>query len=181
MRSRQKVLDVTRAVIEREGYAAVTVARIAQDSGISRQTIHSIFGSREDLVSAAVAGLATELMATVRERLLETTTATDYVAELIICGRAQMREFPLLGGLLRVTHGNPVFDEGMMERARPVAAELLQPLLDREPGLAARRESLTELVTRLSLSCVLFDSPFVSSDDALRSFVNEWLGPALKS
>ena len=55
MRSRDSILEAAREVIGRAGFGGVTIAAVAKQANVSRQTIYSIFGSREELVSEAVA------------------------------------------------------------------------------------------------------------------------------
>jgi AcrR family transcriptional regulator len=180
VRSRQKILESTLALIEREGFGAVNMARVALAAGVSRQTVYSIFGSREDLVSQVIVGVATELMTGIQARLGTVESPAEYVVELMVAGRATFQEHPVLGELLRPDDGNPVFDADMMARAKPVALVLLGPLAGKHPELADRMEDIAEMATRLGLSILLFDSEAVHADDELRAFLGRWLTPVLE-
>ncbi|MFD4180645.1 TetR/AcrR family transcriptional regulator [Rhodococcus sp. NPDC058514] len=179
MRSQRKILDATLELIGSEGFEGVTIAAVAHASGVSRQTVYSIFGSREDLVSQAVAGLALEVLGNIRARLDSTDTAFDYIAELIVAGRAAVRDEPVLAALLGAERGNPLFDTGMMARAKPVVRQLLSPLIEREPGLGDDLDDLAEITLRLALSVIVFDDEQVHGDDDLRRFLTRWLRPAM--
>jgi AcrR family transcriptional regulator len=180
VRSRQKILQSTLALIEREGFGAVTMARVAVAAGVSRQTVYSIFGSREDLVSQVVVGVATDLMSGIQSRLAPIEGPAEYVTELMIAARATFREHPVFGELLRPDDGNPVFDKEMMARAKPVSLQLLRSLADRHPELTGRMEDIAEMATRIGLSILLFDSDAVHTDDELRAFLGRWLTPVLE-
>jgi AcrR family transcriptional regulator len=51
-RNREAILDVARRLFLAEGYATVTVSRIATDAGVSVETIYKAFGGKPGLVRA---------------------------------------------------------------------------------------------------------------------------------
>ncbi|WP_435530336.1 TetR/AcrR family transcriptional regulator [Prescottella equi] len=75
MRSRKKILDATLGLIGSAGFEGVDIAAVAAAAGVTRQTVYSIFGTREDLVSQAIAGLAVEVLGDVDARLAATQSA----------------------------------------------------------------------------------------------------------
>lgn len=181
MRSRQKIVDATLGLIASGGFESVNIAAVASAAGVSRQTIYSIFGSREDLMSQAVAGTVLEVMSDIRSRMESIESPIDYVVELIVSGRAVIRDDRLLATLLQAGEGNPLFDTGMMARARPIAHELLSPLAARHAAVQENLDDIIEISLRLGLSVVLFDDESVHSDADLRRFLTRWLGPAMPS
>ena len=60
---RERFLEVARTLLLEEGYEAVTITRVAEETGFSRGTVYQLFNTREDLVTA--------LGMTYRARLLE--------------------------------------------------------------------------------------------------------------
>ena len=62
MRSRGKIIDATLDLIRTSGFAGITIAAVAEAAGVSRQTVYSIFGTREDLVSQSIAHLTLSLI-----------------------------------------------------------------------------------------------------------------------
>ncbi|MGX6510526.1 TetR/AcrR family transcriptional regulator [Rhodococcus sp. SJ-2] len=179
MRSRTKVLDATLALITHEGFDAVTIAGVAKAAGVSRQTVYSIFGSREDLVSQAVASAALGGLDDIRTRLAGTTTPCEYVVELLVAGRMAVRSNPVLSALHRSGREHPFFDRGMVSRAKPVVHQLLTPMTDRHPEVIPFFDDIADLTLFLGLSVVLFDDPQMHSDDELRRFLTRWLGPTM--
>lgn len=179
VRSRKKILDATLDLIGSAGFEGVNIAAVAAAAGVTRQTVYSIFGSREDLVSQAIAGVVVEVLGDIRARLAATHSPVEYVVELVVTGRAVIRDVPVLGALLRVGDGNPLFDPGMISRAKPIAHELLSPLVEREPRLADRLDDIVEITLHLALSVVFFDDEALHADDELRRFLTRWLAPAL--
>ncbi|MEV4635449.1 TetR/AcrR family transcriptional regulator [Rhodococcus coprophilus] len=181
MRSRNKILRSTVELIGKVGFEGVTIAGAAHAAGVSRQTVYSIFGSREELVSQAIAGVAVEALAGIHTRLERVAAPCDYVVELIVASRRVVRDDPVLAMLLRSEHENPVFDSGMIARAKPIARSLLAPLSTRHPEIEPHVEDIIEIVLFLGLSVVLFDDETVHSDDELRRFLTRWLGPAMSA
>jgi len=51
-RTRAALLDAARAVIEAEGFGALTMARVAEQAGVTRRAAYLHFPSRTDLVTA---------------------------------------------------------------------------------------------------------------------------------
>lgn len=180
-RSREAVIRATLELIEGEGFSAVNVSSVAAAAGVSRQTVYSIFGSREELVSQAVISVVAETLDAVTAAAEATDTACGYAVELIVAARRELLGRPVLLALLRAERQNPLFDEGMMSRALPLAAARLAPLAVRDPALADPDEfaSIVELITRLGMSVAVFDSERIRDDDELRRSLTRWLMPLL--
>ncbi|PTR31949.1 TetR family transcriptional regulator [Rhodococcus sp. OK519] len=172
-------MDATVGLIGRAGFEGVNIAAVAAAAGVTRQTVYSIFGTREDLVSQAVAGLLVDVLGDIRARLSTAHSPVAYVVELVVAGRAAIRDVPVLGALLHAGDGNPLFDPGMIARAKPIARELLSPILEYEPALGDRLDDIVEIALRLGMSVVIFDDDAVHADDDLRRFLTRWLAPAM--
>ncbi|TCN51218.1 TetR family transcriptional regulator [Rhodococcus sp. SMB37] len=179
MRSRTKVLDATLALITRDGFDAVSIAGVAKAAGVSRQTVYSIFGSREDLVSQAVASAALGGLDDVLTRLDGTGSPCEYLVELLVAGRAAVRGNPVLSALHRSGREHPFFDTGMVSRAKPVVRQLLAPMSEKYPETVPEIDDIADIALVLGLSVVLFDDPEMHSDDELRRFLTRWLGPSM--
>lgn len=181
VRSQQKILNATLRLIEGGGFEAVNMAAIAHEAGVSRQTVYSNFGSREEVVSRAMSDLTVEMLSGIKARLDAVESACEYVVEFIVASRAEVRAHPVLTTLLLAERGDPVFSAEMMDRAKPVAHEFLSPIVER--GLATEEEldGVIEISVRLGLSVIAFDSKSIHSDDDLRTFLTRWLQPAMGS
>lgn len=179
VRSQQKILDATLRLIERGGFAAVNMAAVAHEAGVSRQTVYSNFGSREEVVSQAMGGLAVDVFGDIKARLSSVDTACEYLVEFIVAGRGAVRAHPVLMALMLSGQGNPVFDVEMMERASPFARELLSPMIERGLVTDAELDDIVEMGVRLGYSLIAFDSAPVHADGDLRAFLTRWLLPAM--
>jgi AcrR family transcriptional regulator len=62
-RRRDQILDVTRAIVDAEGFAAVTIDRVAREAGITRTLVYHQFVSLPGLLTALVDREAERAMA----------------------------------------------------------------------------------------------------------------------
>lgn len=180
--ARERIGDAALALIEADGFEAITIAAVARAAGVTRQTVYSTFGDREGLVSQVVIGVAFEALGEIRGSLRPEGPPAVYLADLVVGARREVRARPVLAALLRPREGNPLFDDGAMARAWPVALELLGPLFQHHPRLrpADGTDPLVELVLRLGLSVVLFDSPATREDGDLRRLLVGWFEDGLR-
>ncbi|MCX4095895.1 TetR/AcrR family transcriptional regulator [Nocardia sp. alder85J] len=181
MRSRSKILDATLELIRSGGFEVVNIAAVAHAAGVTRQTVYSNFGTREDLVSQALIVLVLRALADIRAKLAPVHDIPGYMIELFVALRAAVRDDPVLARLLGAETNNPLFDPMMITRAKPVARELLMPVLELDPGLESDLDDIIQIVVRLGLSVVVFDDEDIRSDDDLRRFVARWVVPALSA
>lgn len=182
VKSREAIIASTLELIEAKGFAAINVSAVATAAGVSRQTVYSVFGSREEMVSQAVISAVSEMLEVIAGEAAATDTACAYIVELIVAGRREARRHPLLLALLRAERNTPLLDEGTIERAMRVAAGKLEVLTERDPALADPEvfNDLVEMVTRLGMSVALFDSERTRTDAGLRRFLACWLEPSLR-
>ncbi|MFN3599921.1 MAG: TetR/AcrR family transcriptional regulator [Dietzia sp.] len=180
MRSREIILEATRAVIGESGFTAVSVAEVARRAGVSRQTVHSIFGTREDLVSQAVSDRLTSLIGAFTELIESTGSPLELFVEMMIQARHHVLGDPLLRELTLSGTANPIFDQGAARRAHDYAVTLLSPAVDRFPGFDGRVELLADIAVHVGWSVLCLDDPASRPDDQLREFLTGWLAPVLE-
>lgn len=179
MRSRAKIIDATLRVIADEGFRGVSIASVALAAGVSRQTVYSVFGTREDLVSQSMIALAADVFTDIRSSLVSIDDPTSYVVELIVAGRATVRAHPVLATLLTGDSHNPLNEADVIERAKPIVFEFLSPMATMHPDIEPMMGDIVQFVARLALSVVVYDDSAIQADDDLRRFLFRWLGPAL--
>src|SRR3954471_11462851 len=51
---REQILDVTEAIVDADGFHAVSIDRVAREAGITRPVVYTHFGDREGLLHALV-------------------------------------------------------------------------------------------------------------------------------
>lgn len=179
VRSRNVVLEATRTVIGEAGFKGVTIAAVATRAGVSRQTVYSIFGTREDLISQAVSDRLTTLNGAFIDLLDSAATPLELVVEIMVQARHRILGDPLLRVLTLSGPDNPIFDPGASRRALEYSVTMLGPAVDRFPELAGRIRFIADIGVHVGWSVLCLDAPDSRSDDELRAFLTGWLGPVL--
>ena len=57
-RNRAAVIEAAKAILTREGFLQFTIAAIAKESGLTRQTVHNLFGAKVDVIEALFEDIA---------------------------------------------------------------------------------------------------------------------------
>ena len=179
MRSRKRILDATLDLIGCNGFEGITIASVAQAAGVTRQTVYTNFGSREEVVSKAMVSRLTEVATEIQRELTSAADPCEYLVELIVACRGAVRSDPVLTALLRSETNNPLFDDGAVTRAKVVARVLLQPIGELFPNVVDRIDDFAEIAVHLGLSVVCFDDAALRDDDDLRAFLTRWLAPGI--
>ena len=181
MRSRQKILDATVRVIERTGLPGVTVAAVASEAGVTRQTVYANFGSVEELRTEVYEAEMLRTLGALLENLSTFDSLTDLLVEGLVGVRAAARENALVAELFRSHDDNPFFTPGMIDRAVPVAVGVMEPVAKRDQVWAGDDDALAELAElgmRLLAGVLYADSTTLRDDAALRSYLRRWI-PAI--
>lgn len=181
MRSRDVILEATRARIGESGFDGVSIAGVAKRAGVSRQTVYSIFGSREEMVSQAVSDRLTHLVGSFSQLLESAESLVELFVEIMVEARSQILGDPLLQVLTLSGSSNPIFDPGAADRAREYSAALLAPTVDRFPELNGRVDLFADLAVHVGWSVLCLDRPDTRSDEELRAFVTAWMAPVVES
>lgn len=178
MRSRQKIIDATLELIGSGGFDAASIVAVAKAADVSRQTVYSIFGTREQLISDAVAALVRTVFDELSDVHPTHPGAAGELVAVIVRGRAVVHAHPVLAVLQGSSGHNPLLDPGMADRARPVVREMLAPTALRHPELSDRWDDIIDIALAVGLFAVFFESPDRPDDD-LTEFLMRWMGPAV--
>lgn len=180
MRSKQKIVDATLGLIADSGFEGVTIAAVARAAGVTRQTVYSIFTTREDMISEAMVSLVVDVLGGIRAKADQAESPTEFVVETIVAARNLIRQEPVLNSLLRSGNANPLFDADMMDRSTPVVRQFLDGYIERNPGFdSAMFDGIEAILVRTGLSVILFDDASIRQDDGLRRYLRTWLVPVL--
>ena len=66
---RERLLDAAQSMIEDSGWSSVTMARIAERAGVSRQTVYNEFSNKHGLAEQLAMRELARFLAVVRERM----------------------------------------------------------------------------------------------------------------
>lgn len=122
MATRDRILDAAVAAFGSRGYEAISLDAVADEVGVSKQTVLYHFGSKEKLLEATIDHAAAELTVAI-EKKIANTTGWDTIEEVVgAVFRIAIRR-PALLGLLR-----EVMRLGAPWSTRAAAA--LEPVVD---------------------------------------------------
>jgi AcrR family transcriptional regulator len=159
---RDRLCDAAAAVITNEGWARVTMARLADEVGVSRQTVYNEIGTKNDLAEAVVLRELDRFLAGVVRSFDE--NPDDLIAAIRDSARRVLKyaqKNPLLHAVVSATHGAdtellPLLTthaESLLVGAKMVVGERLADYrIDLEPH---RADAVIDMVVRLVLSHVM--------------------------
>lgn len=180
MNVEERILEAAVAQLAAVGAEGLTISSVAETSGVSRPTVYAHFGTREQLMSAALQRTADRVLTRVTEQARDAATAADYVVEVVLAARTEFRHQPALAPVAFPQRGTILFDGDVLgPRALAMTRSFLAPLLEYDPQLAPQLDEIAETSIRFLLSLILFDSDNSRSDDRLREYLHRRLVPAL--
>lgn len=105
--SREQILDITKRILQTEGYKKVSIRRVATESGIATGTLYRYFASKDDMIAQAI---VTDWRVALEEMGQVSQSYTDFVQGIgefyrLICTfmdayRMAFAEFSQAGGSL---------------------------------------------------------------------------------
>jgi AcrR family transcriptional regulator len=114
MATRQSILEAARRVFLEKGYAAATMAGIAQFAGVALDTVYATAGKKPSLfrllIETAISGGDTPVAAEEREYVRAIRAETDAARKLSLYAAALRRIQPRLAPLVQVLQGAAPFD-----------------------------------------------------------------------
>jgi len=159
---RERLCDAAVAVITSEGWARVTMARLADEVGVSRQTVYNEIGTKNDLAEAVVLRELERFLAGVIRSFDE--NPTDLIQAIRDSARRVLKyaqKNPLLHAVVSATHGAdtellPLLTthaESLLSTAKAVVADRMRPF--RLPFTAWEFDAAIDTVVRVVLSHVM--------------------------
>ncbi|WP_225726095.1 MULTISPECIES: TetR/AcrR family transcriptional regulator [unclassified Nocardia] len=122
--TRQRLLEATIDCLAEMGWAAATVAVVAERAGVSRGAAQHHFPTREDLITAALEYMFDTRTAQAKEEAAAVNASADGVArtEAVVAGLVESYTSPLFKAALQVwTHA--AADPVLRERIVPLEAK----------------------------------------------------------
>lgn len=134
-----RLLDEAALLLNESGWAGVTMARLAERVGVSRQTVYNSVGGKQDLAEALVMRELASFLAVVDDELGQGDDLVDAIRRTALQVFRAAEQNPLLRYTLSATHGKD--------------ADELLPLLttQSQPLLTAAMEAVNRHVPRFEL------------------------------
>jgi AcrR family transcriptional regulator len=177
--ARQRLLEAVVRCIERDGIAATTVAAIAGEAGVSRQTVYRYFEGRDDLVLRTILASAEEHRAKVDRHIRAFADPADMIVEALVFGLAELGNDPVLRALSDPSQLDASVTTRITGRAGiEWARETLAPAIVMAGWIEADADAAMEMILRMFLSLIISPSPERSPEE-LRAFLYRRLIPGL--
>jgi AcrR family transcriptional regulator len=128
----ESILDAAVNCLGNEGYAGTSLQRIADAAGVQKRMVLYYFGSREQLIAAAVERLADEFLARLSTRLEGVATpeeVVDQLAEALLEEGDQRSLIAAYFGVAAEAANDPTL-HAQLESLRAKATELAHEILD---------------------------------------------------
>ena len=182
--ARKRIVLAAIASVERRGPQRTTLSVVAADLGITRPTVYRHFSSTEDLLAAAAEVALDGWTARIGRLANDFDDPVDFLVESVAHLVEHLPGEPLLAVLLKtdrmlvvtqqmVTPGAVARSRAMLENTDIDWAAI---------GLVGpRMDDFIEFVLRMIQSMVIAPSDPPREAEALRSYLRQWIGPALSS
>jgi AcrR family transcriptional regulator len=176
---RTRILDAAVACLAASGFSGTSLSAVAGRAGVSRPTVYRHFGSREQLVSAALLRLSEQVVERIREGAQGAGSAAELVVEATMRARYELRTQPALAPVAHPDRSASALARvGLSAEGLAMTKRFLSPVLEFQPELEAELDEIAETVVRFLMSLVWFDGDR-ADDDALRGYLHRRLVPAL--
>jgi AcrR family transcriptional regulator len=157
--TRERIIDAALRAMTRHGLARLTLEDVAGEAGVSRQTLHRYFGTKDALIRAAILQEEQGFIARVAEAAAAHDDLRPAMEAAIDTALTAAREHPLLDRLLATEPEAllPLLTSGsgpVLTAARPVIADLLSQRLPHLSESEVRRtaDALTRLVVSYAVN-----------------------------
>lgn len=175
--SRERILQGATRSIARHGLERSSMASVAREAGVSRQTVYTYYSNREDVLRDAVTRNAIELTQAALEHARMARTAADFLVELtigVINGVGENAAISAMLFSLETPEGRTM---AMSSRILDIVADTLSPLVDYDPALESRLGAIAEASLRTTVSLLTFPSERTQSTELLRQYLTDTLAP----
>ena len=177
--ARARLLEATCRCLEREGFRGASIAAIAAEAGVSRQTVYRYFSGRDELAKRAIFATAEALQQKISNQVALLADPADVIVEGLVLGLAEIRSH----GVLRAIWDTASPDGTVAEIfTHPTGIAWACRANSRAIELAGWDEDFAntamEFVLRVGLA-LLISPPPERSDDQLRAFLYRHLVPGL--
>ena len=161
MSTRDRILDAASAITAEQGWAGVTMARLGDAAGVSRQSVYNEFGTKQQVAEALISRELLRFLEVVDEGLATGDSPGDSVHRAGTAVLDLAANNPLLKAVLGAAAGSPSpLLPLLTSQSRPLldtaTARVEAGLLAAHPGVAGPRlADAVDTIVRVVLSHVV--------------------------
>ncbi|MBX3314195.1 MAG: TetR/AcrR family transcriptional regulator [Actinobacteria bacterium] len=181
--ARERVVEAAMRVLDECGPEEFTLARVAADLGVIRQTVYRQFPSVDELFVAVGTSSVESFVDDLSRHLRRRTDPADFVIESLATTIEWLPERPYLTLLLDTGRSGRFNDSVTSSSAATIALQVFEraPIDWAEHGFSDQDlAELVELTLRIVQSMLISPPDPPRSPRALRTFLRRWLGPGLR-
>ncbi|MEE4025188.1 TetR/AcrR family transcriptional regulator [Gordonia sp. PKS22-38] len=182
--ARSRILAATRTTIDTRG-AATSIADVARELGVTRQTVYRYFGSTDELLAATAVDAVDALLERMTVQLRGIEAPDVAVVEGLVAVLEELRRDDYVGLLLRADRVSaPIVGEFTSEIGRVFARSIIERMDVDWAGRGysdADLEVIIEIVLRTLQSMVIDPGDPQRSVDDARGFIDAWAGAAVRA
>lgn len=177
--ARQRLLEAAARCIGRDGIAASSMAAIAAEAGVSRQTVYRYFQGRDELVLRAIRAASEGVRTKIAQHIRALADPADMIVETLVLGLSELQNDPVLSAISDLSR----LDGSVLARITGRAGiewtrETLAPAIEAANWSEAEADPRLELILRVFLSLIVSPSPERSPEE-LRAFLYRHVVPGL--
>lgn len=180
--ARQRIIDATAGLIDRQGVAKTTLSDVATELGVTRQTVYRHLGNISEIVSVVAARGAEDFVDRLVSHLEGSRSPAEAVVEGVLFCVRTVPDDPRLNLLLQLG------DTATFSRAAtsPLMLGYGSAMLRRFPVRWADAgvsdtdlDGLAEIIMRLLISLLDTSTEIPRPEAEVRALLERWLVPAL--
>lgn len=175
--SRERILQGAIRSIARHGLERSSIASVAREAGLSRQTVYAYYANREDVLRDAVTRSATELMHVVVANAKNASGAAEFLVELTAGVYYGVKEHPAISAMLYSLDTPEGREMTMSAPILEIVETALAPIATYEPALEPKLGVIAETSLRLTISLLTFPSERTATPARLRAYLAELTQP----
>ena len=178
--TRHRLMDACGAIIVRDGFEAVSMTSVAEEAGITRQTVYRYFPNAREVVRATLMRGGRELLEGQLLVFREEGDPRDLLIEAVMAALRLIRQTDLL----RTAWGSRDYPQAMLRATFDPAftvraVEGLQPLAERLGWDEQDTQEAYEVIARTVMSFLTIPPPETLTEAQLRARLHRRLLPAL--
>ena len=180
--ARQRIIAAASSCVDQFGPAKTTLSDVANELGVTRQTVYRYYANLGELLSAVAQAGLEDFVERLEQHLSTCTTPAEAAIESVVYVARAIPNERHIGALFQAGETD-IFSRGVTSSmALEIGAGILRRIrVDwSQVGVEDDElEDLAEVLMRLFVSFLQYPLDPPRSEDELRVLVRRWLGPAL--
>lgn len=181
--AQQRLLEAALTCVQKYGLAKLNIKRVAEEVGVTRQTVYRYFPSTEALVTAVSFSVGGDVLDGLQQHIGHCPDFKQKVLESVFYLTRKIPGDPFLSQYFSAQAADAsnirqVFEAAPLEYSFRAIKSMYS-----NDKISAREEKwlrgLAEHALRLVLALIMAPSQHTRTDQALRQYLDRWLRPAL--